>query len=169
MAKTKILMTGAAGYIASQILPTFQAHDLVWSMSQKNRQGEKIQDIVVLDLIDPDRDKYARYFEGRGCDRASRLQTPQRPEPPGAFFRRSKTSRMACNVFRTAYDAGVGRVIMASSNHAADWYEHALIHQGAMEVLEPYMLPLYQTTSMAGPKRHTSTWAFVCLRRHGFP
>lgn len=36
---------------------------------------------------------------------------------------------MAYNVFRTAYDAGVERVVMASSNHAADWYEHALMHR----------------------------------------
>jgi hypothetical protein len=49
---------------------------------------------------------------------------------------------MAYNVFRTAYDAGVERVVMASSNHAADWYEHALIHQRQMEVLDPYTLPL---------------------------
>jgi hypothetical protein len=31
---------------------------------------------------------------------------------------------------------------MASSNQAANWYEHALIHQRAMEVLDPYTLPL---------------------------
>lgn len=49
---------------------------------------------------------------------------------------------MAYNVFRTAYDAGVERVVMASSNHAADWYEHALMHQRQMEMLEPYQLPL---------------------------
>jgi hypothetical protein len=49
---------------------------------------------------------------------------------------------MAYNVFRTAYDAGVKRVVMASSNHAADWYEHALIHRRAMETVDPYALPL---------------------------
>ena len=50
-------MTGAAGYIASQLLPTFRAqYDLVLvDVTQKNRQGEEIKDIVVLDLIDPDR------------------------------------------------------------------------------------------------------------------
>ena len=49
MANTKVLMTGAAGYIASQLLPTFRArYDLVLvDVTQKNRQGEEIKDIVV--------------------------------------------------------------------------------------------------------------------------
>ena len=48
MARTKILMTGAAGYIASQLLPTFRArYDLVLvDVTQKNRQGEEIKDKI---------------------------------------------------------------------------------------------------------------------------
>ena len=62
MANTKVLMTGAAGYIAGQLLPTFrERYDLVLvDVTQKNRRGEEVKDIVVLDLIDPDRSKYAR-------------------------------------------------------------------------------------------------------------
>jgi hypothetical protein len=61
MAKLNILMTGAVGYIASQMLPTFRArYDLVLiDVTQKNRQGEDIKDIWALDLIAPDRAKYA--------------------------------------------------------------------------------------------------------------
>jgi nucleoside-diphosphate-sugar epimerase len=36
--------------------------------------------------------------------------------------------QMANNVYRSAYDAGAQRVVMASSNHAANWYEHALVN-----------------------------------------
>lgn len=39
---------------------------------------------------------------------------------------------MANNVYRSAYDAGVQRVVMASSNHAANWYEHALVNDKRM-------------------------------------
>ena len=49
---------------------------------------------------------------------------------------------MAYNVLRSAYDAGVPRLAIASSNHAADWYEHNLIHTRKMESLDPYRLPL---------------------------
>ena len=142
--QTKVLMTGAAGYIASQLLPTFrERYDVVLvDVTQKNRQGEEVKDIVVLDLIDPDRSKYTRYFEG--VDAVVHLGYKRRsgPNPLEHFFDEKQNVEMAYNVFRTAYDAGVKRVIMASSNHAADWYEHALIHQRAMEVLEPYTLPL---------------------------
>ena len=42
---------------------------------------------------------------------------------------------MANNVYRTAYDTGVKRVIVASSNHATDWYEHKLIHKGKKDMI----------------------------------
>jgi hypothetical protein len=63
--------------------------------------------------------------------------------PLDHFFDEKCNVEMAYNVLRTAYDTGVKRVVMASSNHAADWYEHALNHrQRALEVVDPYMLPL---------------------------
>jgi hypothetical protein len=58
------------------------------------------------------------------------------------FFDEKQNVEMAYNVFRTAYEAGTSRVVMASSNHAADWYEHNLIHTRKMENLDPYKLPL---------------------------
>ena len=62
----KILMTGAAGYIASQVLPTFrQRHEMVLvDVGTENRQGEPVDGVVTADLIDPDRSKYAHLFEG---------------------------------------------------------------------------------------------------------
>lgn len=144
MANKKVLITGAAGYIAHQILPTFREHyDVVLvDVTQKNRHGDEVQGVVVLDLIDPDRSKYARYFEG--VDAVVHLGYKRRrgANPLDHFDDEKHNVEMAYNVFRTAYDAGVERVVMASSNHAADWYEHALIHQRQMEVLDPYTLPL---------------------------
>jgi hypothetical protein len=58
------------------------------------------------------------------------------------FYDEQVNVAMAYNVYRTAYEAGVKRVVMASSNHAADWYEHSLIHDRKMENLDPYQLPL---------------------------
>ena len=49
---------------------------------------------------------------------------------------------MAQNVYRAAYDAGVRRVVVASSNHAADWYEHSLIHVRKRETVSPTDVPL---------------------------
>jgi hypothetical protein len=49
---------------------------------------------------------------------------------------------MAQNVYRCALDEGVRRVVTPSSNHAADWYEHRLIHSQQREMVCPSDLPL---------------------------
>jgi nucleoside-diphosphate-sugar epimerase len=140
----KVLMTGAAGYIADQMLPTFrERYDTVLiDVTDVNRRGERVQGIIIADLIDPDRSKYARHF--KGVDAVVHLGYKRRAgeSPLDDFFDEKQNVEMAYNVFRCAYEAGVPRVVMASSNHAADWYEHALIHQRRMEMLEPYRLPL---------------------------
>jgi NAD+ dependent glucose-6-phosphate dehydrogenase len=46
----------------------------------------------------------------------------------------------AYRVFTLAQEEGVRRIVVASSNHAADWYEH-LIHAGKMDTVLPEMLP----------------------------
>ncbi|MGE3541268.1 MAG: NAD-dependent epimerase/dehydratase family protein [Candidatus Tectimicrobiota bacterium] len=145
MAERKVLLTGAAGYIASQMLPTFRAqYELTLiDVTQKNRQGETLNDIIVLDLIDPDRRQYAGYFDGVHTVVHLGYKRRRGSNPLEHFFDEKQNVEMAYNVLRTAYDAGVQRVVMASSNHAADWYEHALIHQQrALEVIDPYTLPL---------------------------
>ena len=60
-----------------------------------------------------------------------------RGSPLDDFFAEKQNVEMAYNVMRCAYDAGVPRIVVASSNHAADWYEHALIHRRKLEVLDP--------------------------------
>jgi nucleoside-diphosphate-sugar epimerase len=66
---------------------------------------------------------------------------------------------MAQNVYRTALEAGVRRVVMASSNHAADWYEHGLVHAGKREIVSPSELPL--SDNFYG-------WAKACYELLGF-
>ena len=134
----KVLITGATGYIADQLLPAFrERYDLVLlDVRKENRRGEPVDGAMVADLIDPDRAKYAHHFEG--VDAVVHLAyKPRRGEPADDFFDEKENVEMAYNVLRTAFDAGVPRVAVASSNHAADWYEHALIHRRKLEVLEP--------------------------------
>lgn len=142
--RKKILMTGAAGYIANQMLPRFRAryHLVLVDVTRKNRQGEAVADIAVVDLIDPDREKYARHFEGVHTVVHLGYKRRAGANPLDHFFDEKQNVEMAYNVFRTAYDAGVDRVVMASSNHAADWYEHALIHTRRREMVYPEDLPL---------------------------
>lgn len=139
----KVLMTGATGYIANQLLPTFREnYEMVLvDVREENRNGDKVEGAVMADLIDTDRSKYAHLFEG--VDAVVHLGYKRRAgEPLDHFYDENENVRMAYNVLRCAYDAGVPRLAIASSNHAADWYEHNLIHERKMEVVAPYMLPL---------------------------
>ena len=143
MATKKVLLTGAAGYIANQLLPAFrERYEMVLiDVRQENRLGEALEGVHIADLVDPDRSKYAHHFEG--VDAVVHLGWVQRPGIAlDDFFAEKQNVEMAYNVLRCAYEAGVPRIVVASSNHAADWYEHALIHQRKMEVLDPYTLPL---------------------------
>ncbi len=141
---TKVLLTGASGYIADQLLPTFKERyeTVLVDVVANNRRGEPVEGVVIQDLIDPDREKYAALFDG--IDTVVHLGYKRRsePDPLDHFSEEKQNVEMAYNVFRTAYDTGVKRVVMASSNHAADWYEHNLIHARKMESLDPYRLPL---------------------------
>ena len=143
MAAKKVLMTGAAGYIAGQLLPTFRERYpmVLIDVKRKNMEGEPVEEVQIADLVDPDRSKYANHFQG--VDAVVHLGYVRRQgDPLDDFFPEKQNVEMAYNLMRAAYDAGVPRVVVASSNHAADWYEHVLIHRRKMEVLEPYTLPL---------------------------
>lgn len=143
MADKKVLITGASGYVASQILPTFKEmyETVLVDIKDTDRSGNKIEGINVRNLIDPDRSAYADLFDG--VDAVIHLGHRGREgDPIDHFFAEKQNVEMAYNVFRSAYDAGTERVVMASSNHAADWYEHNLIHTRKMENLDPFKLPL---------------------------
>ena len=143
MAVNKVLMTGATGYIANQLLPTFrESYEMVLvDVKEENPRGDKVEGVQIANLIDTDRSQYAHLFEG--VDAVVHLGYKRRQgEPLDHFFDENENVQMAYNVLRSAYDAGVPRLAIASSNHAAGWYEHNLIHTRKMESLDPYRLPL---------------------------
>ena len=146
MTKT-VLLTGASGYIASQLRDELQArYDLrMVDVRAEDRDGDPVPGVEVADLIDPDRTGYAAFFEG--VDAVVHLGYKRSGGFGGergldAFEVELDNVRMAGNVYRTAFEAGVRRVVMASSNHAADFYEHALIHERKKEMVFPDELPL---------------------------
>ena len=146
MTKT-VLLTGASGYIASQLRDELNArYDLrMVDVRAEDRAGDLVPGVEVADLIDPDRTRYAALFEG--VDAVVHLGYKRSGGFGGergldAFDVELDNVRMAGNVYRTAFEAGVRRVVMASSNHAADWYEHALIHERKKEMVFPDELPL---------------------------
>ena len=146
MSKT-VLLTGASGYIAAQLRDELaRRYDLrMVDVRAADRDGAPVHGVEVADLIDPDRSQYAHLFDG--VDAVVHLGYKRSGGFGGergidAFDVELENVRMAGNVYRAAFEAGVKRVVMASSNHAADWYEHALIHERKKEMVYPEELPL---------------------------
>jgi hypothetical protein len=142
-----VLLTGASGYIASQLLPEFRKRYRLRLVDVKDtdRAGKKVAGVTIADLANPDRSGYRELFSGvdtvvhLGYRHPDRRADAARLESFGVEF---SNVQMAQNIYRCAFDAGVSRVVMASSNHAADWYEHALIHSRRKEMVSSDELPL---------------------------
>ena len=144
-----VLLTGATGYIASQLLPTFrERYELrLIDVRATDRQGQPVDGVKVVDLATADDAAVRPLFAG--ADAVVHLAY-YRPENANLNDQTGFMSRgylgerlnvdMAQRVFQLAMEEGVRRVVMASSNHAADWYEH-LIHVGKMDMVDPDLTP----------------------------
>ena len=155
-----VLLTGAAGYVASQLLPTLrERYEMVLvDVREENRQGDRVDGIVVADLINPDRDSYAHLFDD--VDAVVHLGYRRHSgHPVEHYFDEKANVEMAYNVLRSAYDRGISRVAVASSNLAMSWYEHALVHADKMDIVDAAVRPL--SDSFYG-------WAKATVEHMGF-
>ena len=121
-----------SGTISRCWIPVFEP-----SPDRAHTGSGPVDGVQVADLLDSDRSRYAHHFEG--VDVVVHLAyIRRRGEPIDQYESQRENVDMAYNVFRAAYDAGVERVVAASSNHAANWYEPALLQPRKMESLDPY-------------------------------
>ncbi len=171
MAGRKIVVTGATGYIASRLLPGLQGQYDLTLLDQRptTATGEVVAGVQVADLLRDDLDRLRPYFAGQ--DSVIHLafnKEPKAPPTAGQIEARQAAQNsyeaeranidLAYRVFLLAQEAGVRRVIVASSNHAADWYEH-LIHAGKLDTVDPGDLP--KSDNWYG-------WAKACYEHLGF-
>jgi UDP-glucose 4-epimerase len=138
MAKRKVLVTGAAGLIAGQVLPALhERYELTLiDIRKTNRQGEEVPDVQVADLTDVNREAYRQFFRDQDAVVHFAFVQPADKTAEARFRSEYANVGMAYNVYQTALEEGVHRVVVASSNHAADYYE-PLILAGAMDYVDP--------------------------------
>ena len=139
----RILMTGATGFVASLMLPRFMGNYDMTLLDARNvdSEGNSISNVHLVDLSDDDSSQYSHFFQD--IDTVIHLAYIRRSGPALEHFKTEKRNvSMAYNVLRAAYESNVKRVVIASSNHAADWYEHNMIHNHKKDMVHPYELPL---------------------------
>jgi nucleoside-diphosphate-sugar epimerase len=140
--RPRVLVTGATGYIASMVLPELgQRYDLRLSdVRPLTRDGRALEGLVVADLLAAPDSEVRALFEG--CDAVVHLayyrtdvNAPQWSSVSGYGEERANVDLVE-RVLTICAQTGVGRAVIASSNHAADWYEH-LIRAQRLDVLDP--------------------------------
>ena len=164
MAKWRVLITGATGFVAGQMLPLFRERfDLALVDARAvDGAGRHMAGVRVVDLLDAGGGSYAPLFEGvdavvhlalartvpGGAVAGGVPSAPAMPESPHeieAYASERPNVRMAYNVFRAAFEAGVERVVFASSNRVGDWTEHALVHPRRLDAITEETLPKADT------------------------
>jgi hypothetical protein len=136
--RMRVLVTGATGYIASQLMPLLRERYEVVALDVRDNPG-----VIRADLLSEDVDELRKHF--RGVDAVVHLSYFR---PPGITMTGAGSSYlderanvdMAERVYRIALEEDVRRVVVASSNHAADWYE-PLLHSRQLDVVGPRDLP----------------------------
>src|SRR5262245_6692273 len=121
MPKRKVVVTGAAGYVAGRMLPALrERYDLtLLDIRTTNRQGEEVPSVQTADLIAPDRDAYRHHFRGAdavihcGFTSARRQGTAESRE--ANFRAEMQNIEMAFNVYQTSLEENVRRVVVCSS------------------------------------------------------
>ncbi len=151
MAKRKrIVVTGACGYVVQRMWEELHArYDVVaLDVATKRGDGKEVPGVQVCDLTSEDRDTYRKHFAG--ADAVVHCAFVKAPGlDAGTFLDNSEPKfraehanvAMAYNVYQTALEEGVKRAVVASSNHAADYYER-LIWADRWDCVTPDMPPL---------------------------
>lgn len=118
----KVLLTGATGYIAGQLLPQLrERYDLrLIDVREENRDGERVPGVEIVDVMTADRSSLEELFSS--IDTV--IHTGYiRPRPEAVYEDERKNVDMMQRVYDLALSTGVRRVVAASTNQAAKWYE----------------------------------------------
>jgi len=147
MPKRRVVLTGATGYVAQRMFPELRDRwDLVpIDVRATDRNGVPVPGVVLADLTQRDRNAYRALFRGADAVVHCAFIRPSaaaraHDTDDTKFWAEYQNVAIAYNVCRTALEENVQRVVLTSSNHAADYYE-PLIWADQMEMVTPEMLP----------------------------
>jgi NAD dependent epimerase/dehydratase family len=121
----RVLLTGATGYIASQLLPAFrERYDLqLLDVRGDDGSGRHVEGIEIADLLGDDRSKLEQYFKNIDVVVHTAHRKPAGTDPQSLYNVERSNVDMMQRVYQLSLECGVRRVVAASTNQAAKWYE----------------------------------------------
>lgn len=152
MRRTRVLLTGATGYIAAQLLPDLRGrYDLRLTDNRaEGRAGDPVDGVELVDLHAADDARLAELVDGVDVILHAAYQKPAIADapfdqvPPADIAELYAVERrnvdLAQRIYQTALTGGVRRVVVVSSNQASRWYEQPW-HAGRRDRLGPEEYP----------------------------
>lgn len=125
MAKLRVLLTGTTGYIADKLLPAFrERYDLrLIDTRQENGAGQPVEGVEMIDLLSASSTELKAVFTGIDVVVHAAYHRPHRIDPQSQYDGERRNIDMMQRVYQMALDHGVRRIVAASTNQAAKWYE----------------------------------------------
>lgn len=141
--RRRVLVTGAAGYVAQINLPALRdRYDVTLiDVRDTTSDGNLVEGLQHYDLLAGMREGYRPTQELRDLMRDVDTifhcgYVLSDHWAPDGYEQERKNVDMAALLFRLASEEGVRRIVCCSSNHAADWYEK-LLRTNHLEHLGP--------------------------------
>ena len=126
MPKRKVVVTGASGTIAGVLLPALrERYDLtLLDTRSADQRGKEVEGVQIADLMSKDRDRYRRHFAGADAVLHCAYYRIHDQGDDIYFSSELANLQLAYNVYQVAWEERVRRLVAASTNHAADFYEN---------------------------------------------
>ncbi len=125
MSKKKVVVTGACGTIAGVLLPALRERYNLTLLDARatDRNGNPVPGALHADLMNKDRDNYRHHFAGADAVVHCAYYRVGDQGDDVYFSSELANLQMTYNVYQVAWEERVRRLVAASTNHAADFYE----------------------------------------------
>ena len=140
--RPRVLLTGATGYIAGQLLPAFrERYDLTLiDLRDKDASGERVEGVEVVDLLSADDPALEPFFSDADVVVHCGHFKPEGESPRSLYEGERRNVDMMQRVYQLSLEGGVRRVVAASTNQAAKWYERPY-YAGLKDRVDPEDYP----------------------------
>jgi nucleoside-diphosphate-sugar epimerase len=120
-----VLLTGASGYIAGQLLPSLrECYQLrLVDVTNQRRDGSRVEDVQLFDLLSGAPEELRAMCAGVDTIVHTGYIRPQGDSIQQQYDAERLNVDLMQRIYQAAFDSGVRRVVAASTNQAARWYE----------------------------------------------